>query len=128
MKCNILIVEDNFIIQMFLEEVLLSTGDHTIKTANNAVKALLVLEDYKPDVILMDISIGPGLDGIEVAEIIKEKYRIPIVFLTGNSDKSTITRANKTNPIHFIFKPIDECKLLIEFLVIKEKLVELSFK
>ncbi|WP_158973578.1 response regulator [Cellulophaga sp. L1A9] len=128
MKYSILIVEDNFIIQMFLEEILLSIGEHTVKTANNANNALLILEDYKPDVILMDIGIGPGLDGIEVAEIIKDKYRIPIVFLTGNSDESTILRAHKTNPIHFIFKPIDEGKLLTEFSVIKDKLVDLSLK
>ncbi|QXP57772.1 response regulator [Cellulophaga sp. HaHa_2_95] len=127
MKCSILIVEDNFIIQMFLEEILLGCGEHTVKTANNADKALLVLEDFKPHVILMDIGIGPGLDGIEVAEIIKEKYNIPIVFLTGNSDQATIVRAHKADPIHFIFKPIDECKLLTEFAVIEEKLVELSF-
>ncbi|ADV47552.1 response regulator receiver protein [Cellulophaga algicola DSM 14237] len=128
MKCSILIVEDNFIIQMFLEEILLGCGEHTVKTANNAAKALLVLENFKPNVILMDIGIGPGLDGIEVAEIIKEKYHIPVVFLTGNSDQATIARAHKANPIHFIFKPIDEEKLLAEFSIIKEKLIALSFQ
>ncbi|QWX85562.1 response regulator [Cellulophaga sp. HaHaR_3_176] len=123
MAYNILVVEDNFIIQMFIEEILLSIGN-TVSTANNAKTALEHLSNHKPDLIFMDIGIGKGLDGIEVTTIINEKYKIPVVYLTGNSDLSTLERAQNTNPIHVIFKPIDESKLIKEFSHIIEKVAE----
>lgn len=120
MAYNILVVEDNFIIQMFIEEILISIGNK-VSTANNATTALNYLSKNKPDLIFMDIGIGKGLDGIEVTAIINDKYKIPVVYLTGNSDLSTLERANNTNPIHVIFKPIDENKLVSEFSSIIEK-------
>ena len=57
-----------------------------------------------------------------MAEIINIEYKIPFVFITGNSDVSTIERAKKTNPLHIIRKPIDENQLKAEFEVICGKL------
>jgi response regulator of citrate/malate metabolism len=57
------------------------------------------------------VGIAGDKDGIETAELLNEKYDIPIIFITGNSDQSTIERAKKVNPVEFIFKPIDEDRL-----------------
>ncbi|MBU2997346.1 response regulator [Cellulophaga baltica] len=124
MEYNILVVEDNFIIQMFIEEILIGIGNTKVRTAGSGKEALKRLEEEKPDLIFMDIGIGKGLDGIQVTEIVNEKYRVPVVYLTGNSDISTLERAKNTNPIHVIFKPIDEGKLLNEFKVITQKMVD----
>ena len=70
----------------------------------------------------MDIGIGGKKDGIETTEIVKEKYKTPVVFITGNSDPATLKRAKATNPIHIIKKPIDEQKLTNEFNIICQKL------
>jgi len=108
---KIFIVEDDMIIQMFIERILGNLGLDIIGEARTGDETLAFLENDTPDFILMDIGLAGDKDGIETAEIINAKYQIPIIFLTGNSDKPTLARAQKTNPIGFINKPIDEASL-----------------
>jgi two-component system, response regulator PdtaR len=117
-KKKIFIVEDDMIIQMFIERILGNLGLSVIGEARTCAETLSFLENSTPDFILMDIGLAGDKDGIETAEIINELYQIPIIFLTGNSDKPTLDRANKTNPIGFINKPIDEAtfkNVMLEF-------------
>ena len=60
----------------------------------------------------MDININGEKDGIEVAEIIKEKYEIPYIFLTAHSDPSTLDRVRELEPIGYVVKPFKESDLL----------------
>lgn len=122
MSINILIVEDNMIIQMFLEHTVQEIGNNVIKTANNGEEALKMIELERPDLILMDIGLNGEKNGIEVALVVNEKYGIPIVFITGNSDEATLEKAIKTNPVHIIHKPIDENQLKMEISAIMEKI------
>lgn len=108
---KIFIVEDDMIIQMFIERILGNLGLDIIGEARTGDETLAFLEKERPDFILMDIGLAGNKDGIETAEIINKKHQIPIIFLTGNSDKPTLARAQKTNPIGFINKPIDEASL-----------------
>ena len=73
----------------------------------------------KPDLILMDIGLSGDKDGIETSELINKDYDIPILFMTGNSDHSTIERAKATNPIDILLKPIDEGRLRNKLLQLK---------
>ncbi len=122
MSKKILIVEDNFIIQMFLEEVLSGFGHEVLDSTDNGDNALAMVSAQSPDVILLDIGLSGGWNGIELAGIIDEKYQIPFVFLTGNSDDTTLEKARSKGPLHIIKKPIDEDKLKMEFDIIVEKL------
>ncbi|MGJ8733364.1 response regulator [Cellulophaga fucicola] len=121
MAKKVLVVEDNMIIQMFIESII-EGMNCVVRTASNSNEALSTLKHFTPDVILLDIGLSGDKDGIEVAEIINIEYKIPFVFITGNSDVSTIERAKKTNPLHIIRKPIDENQLKAEFEVICGKL------
>lgn len=117
---KIFIVEDDVIIQMFIERILSNLGLDILGEARTGDEALLFLEESRPDFILMDIGLAGDKDGIEVAEIVNQKYKIPIIFLTGNSDKATLDKATLTNPIGFITKPIDEVslkKVIQDFLI-----------
>lgn len=109
---KIFIVEDDMIIQMFIERIIDNLGLEVVGEARTAEEALAFLENNRPDFILMDIGLAGEKDGVETAEIVKELYQIPIIFLTGNSDKPTLERAKMTNPIGFINKPIDEASLI----------------
>ncbi len=126
MSKKILIVEDNFIIQMFLEEILSGVGHEVLDSADNGDDALAIVKEQSPDVILLDIGLSGGWNGIELAGIINEKYQIPFVFLTGNSDYATLENAKSKGPLHIINKPIDEDKLKTEFGIIVEKLESLK--
>lgn len=108
---KIFIVEDDMIIQMFIERILSNLGLTIIGEARTGDEVIEFLQQQQPDFILMDIGLAGDKDGIETAQIINRSYNIPIIFLTGNSDKPTLERAQKTNPIGFINKPIDETSL-----------------
>ncbi len=125
---KVLVVEDNFIIQMFLEEIISGMGHEILASTDNGREALAMSKTLSPDVIMLDIGLSGGLNGIELADIINEKYKIPFVFLTGNSDRITLEKAKSTGPLHIITKPIDEDKLKTEFNIIIEKLDSLKHR
>jgi CheY-like chemotaxis protein len=60
----------------------------------------------------MDIRIEGDIDGIETAVLINEISKIPIVYTSGNSDKKTTERAEKTNMLSFLIKPINKQDLI----------------
>ncbi|MBT2159778.1 response regulator [Zobellia barbeyronii] len=124
MKLKVLIVEDNLIIQMFLEHIITNAGKTHVKTADNGEDALSTIEQYMPDVVLLDIGLSGALNGIETAMILKEKYKTPFVYITGNSDYTTLENAKKTEPLHILRKPIDEYELNREFEIIRQKLLK----
>ncbi|SDE62882.1 Response regulator receiver domain-containing protein [Pricia antarctica] len=126
MPKKILIVEDNFIIQMFLEEILSGIGHEVLDSTDNGDDAIALIKEHSPDVILLDIGLSGGWNGIELAGIINEKHHIPFVFLTGNSDYATLENAKSEGPLHIINKPIDEDKLKAEFEIIVKKLDSLK--
>lgn len=120
---KVIIVEDDFIIQMFLEELLLRNECDIVGIASEGDEALEMISNNSVDLIFMDIGIDGNKDGIEVASIVNDSCKTPIVFLTGNSDKATLGRANATNPIHIIHKPMDEVSFLAQYNIICDKLV-----
>ncbi len=109
---SVLIVEDDFIIQMFLKRILIRTGFEVIGHAKSGEEAISLIEIKVPDLILMDIGIKGTRDGVETFKEIKKKYPVSVVFITGNSDQATIERALETNPLGIIFKPISENQLI----------------
>ena len=111
---KILVVEDDMIIQMFLSRIITNLGFDVIGEARTWQQVMQIIQEDQPDLILMDIGIAGEKDGVETAELIKKDYDIPIIFITGNSDESTIERAKKINPLDFIFKPIGEERLTMK--------------
>ncbi|MGB9938144.1 MAG: PAS domain S-box protein [Methanobacterium sp.] len=107
MQAKILIVEDEAITAMDIKRTLEFLGFEVIFTASRGEEAVKKAEELKPDLILMDITIKGEIDGIETAEIIKEQFDIPVIYLTAHSDKSTYERAKLTEPYGFITKPIN---------------------
>jgi CheY-like chemotaxis protein len=76
-------------------------GDEAVKKA----------ETSAPDLVLMDIGLKGEIDGIEAAKRIRDRFQIPVVFLTGFADEGTMAKAQEANPSGFIIKPINEEEL-----------------
>ncbi len=70
-----------------------------------------MLENDKPDLLLLDIQLSGKKDGIDVAQKINEFYQVPFIFLTANSDGETIDRAKKVKPHAYIVKPFTKEEL-----------------
>lgn len=105
-KLQVLIVEDNLSFSLEVEMLIAESGYNLMKSVDNAAKALTLITNSKPDLILLDIGIKGSMNGLELAEIIAE-LKIPIIFMTQSRDDETYARAQKTNPIAYLVKPFD---------------------
>lgn len=110
-KLKILIIEDNNLIALNLKEQLKGLGHNIIKIVSNGKNAIKLTEETNPDLILMDIQLKGELDGIETAQIIKDKYNTPLIYLTAYHTNELLDRAQKTQPIAYITKPYEEKEL-----------------
>ena len=77
-------------------------------TYNHAVQ---MFETEKPDLVILDIKLEEEKDGIDLAVLLKEKYKTPFIFLTANSDSTTLERAKKVRPLAFLVKPFSQVDL-----------------
>lgn len=111
-KTSILIVEDEAIIAKDLSFMLSDLGYHIVGTAYTADDALDILEHIQVDLIMLDINIEGEKDGIQLAEIVNAKYKVPFIYLTSFSDKATVSRAKSTEPIGYLVKPVVEQDLM----------------
>lgn len=104
---KILIVEDEPLIQEHLSACLESIGYEVLNMIDNAQEAIdtLKTQNQDIDIILLDINLNDELDGIDLANIIKQEYGIPFMFVTSYTDDKTIERAKHTGPIGYIVKP-----------------------
>lgn len=112
-KARILVVEDEVIIAMEIKNNLRSLGYEVTSIVDSSSKAIQKAEQDKPDLILMDIRIKGDLDGIETAEIIRNRFGIPVVFSTAYLDEERIERAKITMPFGYLLKPIQERDLKV---------------
>jgi len=112
---NILIVEDEVVISMMLEEMLRNLSFKNIQIAHTYMDAEAKLKGNFFDLILMDINLGSNRDGVDLASsILITQEQTPLIFITGNSDFTTVTRAKYANPSNFITKPVEENDLMIK--------------
>lgn len=108
---TILIVEDEMIIAANISMQLTNLGYEVTGIISKGVEVLPHIEQFVPDIILMDINLKGSIDGIEVAHLIQKEYKTPIIYLTANSDEVHFERAKATNPYAFISKPFKKLDL-----------------
>ncbi|MCF2150827.1 response regulator [Desmonostoc muscorum LEGE 12446] len=110
---RVLVVEDEYILAINLQESLESLGYTVLDIADSAETAIEKATQLRPNLILMDIRLRGEVDGIQAAEQIWHHLQIPVIYLTGHSDKSTVERATLTSPFGYILKPIREQELYV---------------
>src|SRR5688572_4018758 len=102
---KVLIVEDQRIVALDIKNSLERLGYLVVGSTASGDEALKIVEINPPDIILMDIILKGEMDGIETATIVRQKYHIPVVYLTSYSDEKTLQRALLTEPHGYILKP-----------------------
>lgn len=112
---KILIVEDELIQSILLEKLIKSMGYKVIGKATTGADAIEMAINLQPDLITMDISLQDDIDGIMATQSIQDKNMIPVIYISGNSDKYNFERAEKTNFIDFIPKPVSKESLAKSF-------------
>ena len=104
---KILIVEDELVIAENIMLMICDMGHEAVAIAKDYESAVEKLNDTSIDVALLDIKLKGKLDGIDLANYIREKYSMAIIYITSYSDKTTINRAKETKPDGYLLKPFD---------------------
>ncbi len=108
---KILIVEDEQLIAHSIERSLFKAGYSVPAMATSAQEAFEQIEQTNPDLVLMDIHIQGPSDGIETAKTIRERYHLPVIYLTAHADGDTLERAKITEPLGYLVKPVNHANL-----------------
>jgi len=113
-KIRILIVEDEIILAQDIAYKLEDSNYDVVGIVDSANKALQLLKEVSDiHIILMDIMIKGGMDGIDLARIINKNYTIPLIFLTSHSDIRLVERAKTVNPYAYLLKPFNDRQINI---------------
>jgi len=108
---RILIVEDERITAKDLGDILKGLGYEVSAMVSSGADAIREVEIHPPDLVLMDIRIRGEIDGAETARILRERFDVPVVYLTAHADRDTLERAKQSRPMGYILKPFHESEL-----------------
>ena len=110
---RVLIVEDESIIAWALESLVQDLGHEVVAVAASGEAGIAAAAEHRPELILMDINLGRGLDGIESAERIQAGGAVPVIFVSAYGDESTRARIHTCVPgAPLLTKPVSARAIL----------------
>ena len=120
---QIMVVEDEGVVAQDIKFTLKSLGYSIPAIASSGEEAIAKINEFSPDLVLMDIRLKGKMDGIKATKKISEDFDIPVVYLTAYADEKTIARAKKTMPYGFVIKPFEknDLKSVIEVALYRHK-------
>lgn len=123
-KAQILIVEDEEIVAFDLKRILERLGYTIPAVVASGEEALNKIEEFKPELVLMDIVLQGDMDGIEAADRIHSRFNIPVVYASTFVDEKRIKAVKKTEAFGYILKPFEprELQVVIEMALYKHGL------
>ena len=101
---KILLVEDENVINMVTQDRVEGMGHTVCGTAATGQEGIEQAGAKQPDVVIMDINLKGKMDGIEAAKRIRERFGIPVIYLTAYDDEETRQRASATDPVAYLVK------------------------
>jgi CheY-like chemotaxis protein len=110
-KLTFLIVEDEALIALLTSQLITEMGHIVSGMALSGEEAMEMIENVKPDVVVMDIILNGGMNGIEAAELIQENHGIPFIFISGNLDSTHMQKIEKLQHFGYLSKPTDPASL-----------------
>lgn len=102
---GVMVVEDETVVARDIERTLVGLGYRITANVRTAREALDAMKAARPDIVLSDIRIKGDLDGIELATLTRDRFRVPVVFLSSYADEATLARAKAADPYGFVLKP-----------------------
>lgn len=114
MSLSVLIVEDELLLALDLEDILEGAGYRVVGNAVDMHQAVALCEehDHGIDIAIMDVHLARGTSGVETARILRQRWGIPSLFVSGNLDEKTRAIAAEWEPVGFIGKPFSEREVL----------------
>ena len=107
-QAKILIVEDENIVALDMMNRLKQYGYTIVDRVGSGKAALTSAKKFNPDVVLMDIQLKGEIDGIAAADLIREQFDIPVIYITAFADEATLQRAKVTEAFGYLIKPFND--------------------
>jgi DNA-binding NarL/FixJ family response regulator len=108
----VLIVEDELFVALDLEDAMVEMGFYVCGVAATQDRAYSLAASEQHDVVLMDVCLQGGQEGIEAARCFREACRAEVVFVTGHTDRATLERIHEEVPgAPVLTKPISHARL-----------------
>jgi len=106
---RILVVDDELIVAKDIQTKLVKFGYDVPACASSGEKALKMTERMqpKPDLVVMDIKLGGNKDGVETAQQLRDRFNIPVVYVTAYTDEKILEQAMRTEPLGYLVKPFE---------------------
>lgn len=103
---RVLVVDDDPGVAQSLLWSVRAMGFSASVACANVACALEEVARRPPDLVLMDVSLGGPIDGIEAAALIRQRLDVPVVFISGHADAAMARRAAAVGPYGFLMKPL----------------------
>jgi len=110
-KRRVVVAEDESLIRIDIVETLEDNGFEVVGQAADGEKAVALVEELCPDLVVMDVKM-PLLDGISAAAIISKKKLAPVVLLTAFSQRELVERAAEAGALAYVVKPFTPSDLI----------------
>lgn len=103
---RVLVIEDNAILSLTLEVMLKRLGFTEIRKAYSADEALSAIDEFEPELLLVDINLDSDLSGIDVVKIAQKQHDFAVFYTTANSDNYHRELAEHTPHDAYLIKPL----------------------
>lgn len=114
MSLRVLIVEDEMLLAMDLEDILIEAGYAVVGNAVDMHQAIAMCERHgeRIDIAIMDVHLARGTNGVETAKVLRQRWNIPSLFVSGNIDEKMQALALEWQPAGFVGKPFSQREVL----------------
>jgi len=112
MRKRILIIDDETSIRQSLCGILEDEGFEAV-SASSAEEGLEILEEEQVDLVLLDIWLGEKMDGMTALPVIRERYHLPVIMISGHGTIETAVQATRNGAFDFIEKPLSYDKIVL---------------
>ena len=110
---TLLLVEDEALIALAEKHQLSAAGYRVIHvTSGERAVETMKAQGHEIDLILMDIDLGPGIDGTEAAEQILASWQVPLVFLSSHTEHEVVDKTERITSYGYVVKNSGEVVLL----------------
>lgn len=121
---RILVVENEPITALDERRILIALGYKVTEIVASGEEAIRSVGENKPELVLMDITLAGGMDGIEAATEINQRFDLPVIFVTARIDHPSLDRAVKSAAFGYVHKPFSKETLstTIELAIYKHRM------